>query len=1277
MRKLLTILLFLCLVLMPALALAENGDELTGGELIYNGDFSEYTEGEVLPSGWGLNAYLSDAGSVDAYLSTDDDGSLVLLIDNLAANDARVTQEVFVQPNTVYRLSADIRTNDVQYGTGANLSIDNYPLDGTYCYSENLFGSDAWRTVMLYFRTAEEQTVVNVALRLGGYGVTATGSAEFRNVSMFECVATDATIVNLATETGTISNHQGAAQQQEAENNANDPLYLAIAFTLALIALFVWAYRNALRFDSLMQESIGRPQLALAIILIGAFLIRAVLSIIFYGHPTDIGCFMAWGGMVADGGTAAFYTSGAFTDYPPGYMYVSGALSAICDALRIPYGTDSMALLFKMPSTLADMTTALLLYSLAKRQNFGEKGALIIAAVFAFCPPLMFVSGAWGQIDSLLALMLALTIWLLQNDKRIIAGAVYGLAILFKPQALMLGPVLAVAFIADIFDAKEDWKKRLLETGAAVLAAFAVLIALSLPFKGTQRWDWLIFKYIETAGSYDYVSIEAFNLGSLLGWNWKSADTLFLGVPYKVFGTVMIGISTAFAATLYLLGRKQGKGALYLSGALVVMLIFSFGHYMHERYMLPALLLLLIAYVYYHDRRLLVVFGGISATAFLNATAAFYVVNHQAARATLYGVITIIGSLATIALTLYLCYVAVRILAQNKPAKPLAAERTKQGLLPRRKSIFPELATDNKLHYTKRDMLYVLGITLVYGVVALTNLGSLTAPQTFWETDKAGESVTVSFGTVEHVSAYSVYGNIDNEGTLLIETPEGHAEIFDQTYDDMFRWKKVPTDFITDQVTLSLYSGTLKLNEVAFFDLAGEQIDVSVVKAQGAGANLFDEQDTVTATPSYYNGMYFDELYHGRTAYENLHNLEPYENSHPPLGKLFIMLGVWAFGMTPFGWRVAGALFGIGMLPILYAFGKRIFKDSNNALVLTTLFAFDFMHFTQTRIATIDVYSVFFILLMYYYMYQYITMNFFVDGLKKTLKPLALSGLFFGIGAACKWTSIYAGAGLAVLFFGSLIARYLDYVQANARDNDADKARVKDFWPMVIKTLAWCVLFFIVIPVTIYAASYAPYYIYESSQTAHYGLTGMKDTLIKYQTFMYNYHANLKATHPYQSSWYSWPFTGKPMWYYYNTYLPVDQVSTLSASGNPAVWWVSAVGAVALVWARLSNRIKPDRAMQIFTIGVLANYLPWVLVTRCTFIYHFFATVPFILMATVYALQKLEQKYKDANFLKWVWIGFAVLFFILLYPGISGLPVSTSWGSFIANLPGGKLMYGA
>jgi len=1275
-RKLLTILLLICLLSIPALALADNGDQLTGEELLFNGDFAIQAESVALPAGWELNAYQNDADSVEAHAALQD-GVPQIVLTNLVANDSRVTQQVTVMPNTVYRFSAEIRTSDVQYGTGANLSIDNYPIDGSYCYSENLFGSDSWRAVSLYFRTKAEQTSVNVALRLGGYGTTAVGTAEFRNVSLYECVTTEESIVDLASSNGTVSNQSGASASETSKVTANDPLFLALAFTVVLGGAFLWYYRNSLRYSPRPEEAISRPWLALMTILFGAFIVRAVLSIIFYGHPTDIACFMGWGSQIVENGIANFYTSGGFADYPPGYMYICAGISWFCKILGIPYGNDAMALLFKMPSTIADLATAVLLYKLATKNKLSENTALVIAGLYALTPTLMFVSGAWGQIDSVLALLIVVVMLLLQGNKRIIAGAVFGLAILMKPQALMFGPILAVAFLIDIYDRRERWVHLLVETVLAVVAAFAVLFLLSLPFRGEQSWDWLFYKYADTTGSYPYVSIEAFNFGSMLGWNWKTDQTLFLGMPYRTFGMGMIVLSTLFSSVLYFFGRKRNRGALFLAAGLNVLLIFTFGHYMHERYMIPALLLILVAYLFYNDRRLLAVFGGLSVTSMLNAASAFYVVNHPAARDTLYEVITFIGSLGTVVLACYFAYVGTQIMLLNRTPKPLHAEEAPKKRLSRRVSILPSIPADNKLHYTKRDILFVLGITLVYGVVALTNLGSTTAPQTYWYSEKAGESVTVRFDKSERVAAYSIYGNIDNDGTLLIKTPDGHEETYTQTYDDMFRWKKVTTDFVSDSVTLSLYSGSLKLNEIAFFNASDERIPVTIVSATGTQANLFDEQSIVPATPSYFNGMYFDELYHGRTAYEHLNNLSPYENSHPPLGKLFIMIGVWLFGMTPFGWRVAGAMFGICMLPILYAFGKRLFKNSNYALVLTALFAFDFMHFTQTRIATIDVYSVFFILLMYYYMYQYITMNFYIDGLKRTLKPLAFAGVFFGIGAACKWTSIYAGAGLAVLLFISLISRYMDYIQVNARDNDADKARVKDFWPMAVKTLLWCVLFFVVVPFVIYFASYTPYYIYESGQTAGYGVGGMFRTFGYYQQFMYSYHSNLDATHPYQSSWYSWPFTIKPMWYYFNSYIAPEKISTLSASGNPAVWWVSAIGSVALLWARLSKRIAPDKAMQIFCIGILANFLPWVLVTRCTFIYHFFATVPFILMATVYALQKLEQRYPEAHFIKWFWVGFAVLFFALLYPGISGLAVSGEWASFISNLPGGKLMYGA
>lgn len=205
----------------------------------------------------------------------------------------------------------------------------------------------------------------------------------------------------------------------------------------------------------------------------------------------------------------------------------------------------------------------------------------------------------------------------------------------------------------------------------------------------------------------------------------------------------------------------------------------------------------------------------------------------------------------------------------------------------------------------------------------------------------------------------------------------------------MFRWKDIADDVpaTTTGFTLSVTDGTVWFNELAFFDAAGNYIPAT---AEGNAAALFDEPEEVPETPSYLNGMYFDELYHARTAYEHLHGLSPYENSHPPLGKVFIMLGIAIFGMNAFGWRIIGTLFGIGMVPILYVFAKRLFKKSDYALLASFLFAFDFMHFTQTRIATIDVYGVFFILLMYYYMYQYYRMNFFSDGLQRRSGRLRL-----------------------------------------------------------------------------------------------------------------------------------------------------------------------------------------------------------------------------------------------------------------------------------------------
>ena len=193
--------------------------------------------------------------------------------------------------------------------------------------------------------------------------------------------------------------------------------------------------------------------------------------------------------------------------------------------------------------------------------------------------------------------------------------------------------------------------------------------------------------------------------------------------------------------------------------------------------------------------------------------------------------------------------------------------------------------------------------------------------------------------------------------------------------------------------------------------------------------------------------------------------------------KILISVGIAIFGMNPFGWRIMGTLFGIAMLPFLYLLWKKMTGNTPAAALACFLFAFDFMHFTQTRIATIDVYITFFVIAMYYFMYSYCSMSFYDTPLHKTFIPLGLCGVCMGLGIASKWTGVYAGCGLALLFFAHLLRRYREYLYAKAHPgkstNGIDhKYIVKNFPNDTIKTIDFCLTFFVLIPAVIYLLSY-------------------------------------------------------------------------------------------------------------------------------------------------------------------------------------------------------------
>ena len=95
-----------------------------------------------LPIGWTLSAYDLNDSSVTTGLSVEEDGSVSVRLSNLIGNDARICQDVEVSADTVYRLRAYVKTESVSGGQGATLSIDNYSIDGCFCYSQPLTGND-------------------------------------------------------------------------------------------------------------------------------------------------------------------------------------------------------------------------------------------------------------------------------------------------------------------------------------------------------------------------------------------------------------------------------------------------------------------------------------------------------------------------------------------------------------------------------------------------------------------------------------------------------------------------------------------------------------------------------------------------------------------------------------------------------------------------------------------------------------------------------------------------------------------------------------------------------------------------------------------------------------------------------------------------------------------------------------------------------------------------------------------------------------------------------
>lgn len=588
----------------------------------------------------------------------------------------------------------------------------------------------------------------------------------------------------------------------------------------------------------------------------------------------------------------------------------------------------------------------------------------------------------------------------------------------------------------------------------------------------------------------------------------------------------------------------------------------------------------------------------------------------------------------------------------------------------------------------RKDFIIMLIMTVIYTIPAIYNLGGFSVPQTGWAPSGKDDGVIIDLGKKVEISKVMLYQgyNIEKyDGTKFqikyLNNYDNYIESETLEKTGFYSWKVSTKEFKTSKIKIVPNGPGATINEIAIFE-KGSTTPLSIKSITSSNENpyatpiespdgttysinnLIDEQEKIDFYTLYDTNTYFDEVFYPRTALDFIYKINPFERTHPPLGKYFVMIGMLIFGVNPFGFRIIGTLFGVAMIPLMYLLGLKIFRKRFYAFCTAFLMMFDFMHFVQTRISTIDVYVTFFVILMYYFIYDYFIKRSYKMGYKKSLLPLFLCGLTFGIGVATKWIAMYAGVGIFLIF---IIAKIDDvsYYVAYKKSGLSSELFCKFWSKYFIKTAIACMLFFIIIPSIIYFASY--------TSIMQVPGNGIKE-FFNNQVHMYTFHNELNIKHSYSSQWWAWPIIAKPIWFFGSKALAAENLtSSIVCMGNPLIWWFSIP---ALITGIIFAIKRKDKYMVVPIFGALFQYIPWMVVRRMTFIYHYFSVIPFIIIIMVYLLKIfIEYGGKSARKAVYTYLILIALFFIMFYPILSGMIVPRWYASILQWFPSWSFRY--
>jgi dolichyl-phosphate-mannose--protein O-mannosyl transferase len=205
----------------------------------------------------------------------------------------------------------------------------------------------------------------------------------------------------------------------------------------------------------------------------------------------------------------------------------------------------------------------------------------------------------------------------------------------------------------------------------------------------------------------------------------------------------------------------------------------------------------------------------------------------------------------------------------------------------------------------------------------------------------------------------------------------------------------------------------------------------------------------------------------------------------------------------------------------------------------------------------------------------------------------------------------------------------------------------------------------VLLPMIVYSLLWIPHLLMNPDYRSLEGFWRIQKETLSYHERI----GNTPQVHPYCSPWYSWLILWRPVAYYYQTKGPQNIVYDVHSMANPFLLWFS-TGAMIILFGTVflsfisrhrKSQLLPLRGITLYIgINYLANLLPWLKVSRCTFFYHYMAAYLFSWFALALILENLITKPNPfPRYLGFSILGLIALAFLYWLPIFLGLPLTS------------------